>query len=396
MSIRGEAVIVGIGETPVDRYSGREGQPRISAARYLTTATALALEDCGLRLRDFDGQGLGVVIPTNHPQPFWPEEAAELLGVSPGLLVAGGQGGASAVSLLGQASAAIAAGVIDLALIVAASAPLSDNGSDIQPYESREFEIPFGAMGPNSKMALVMRRHMHEYGTTPEHFGRLAVAARHQASLNPAAYLRTPITVEDYSSSRMIADPLRLLDCVLPANGGKAFVVASRERAASLSTHPVSLLGFGEKHNPSYGPRANSDILTTGVADAGATALAMAGVGPADLDFLELYDDYVIALVLQLEDLNFCKKGDLRFLAETDFTNNGTLPIQTGGGMINCGQPNTTGGMLHVIEAVRQLRGECGERQVQGAQNGLVTGLGSLPYGKNLGCSSVAVLGIDG
>ncbi len=360
--------------------------------QYLSSAVSRALDDAGLTLRDLNGQGFAAVISTTHPQPFWPEEAAELLGVSPGLLMAGGQGGAAAVSLLGQACMAITAGVVDLVLVVAASAPLSEHGQDIQALESREFEAPFGVMGANSKIALVMRRHMHVYGTTPDLLGRIAVAARHQASLNPAAYLRDPITIDDYKSSRLIADPLRLLDCVLPANGGKAYIVASAERMRSLNKPPVYVLGAGERNNPSSGPRAGSDELITGIHDAGRIALEMAEVQRAQLDFLQLYDDYIIAVLLQLEDLGYCDKGDQDFLARMDFTSRGDLPMQTGGGMINCGQPNTTGGMLHIIEAVHQLRGECGLRQVRDAKSGLVTGLGSLPYGKNLGCNAVAVL----
>ena len=132
-------------------------------------------------------------------------------------------------------------------------------------------------MGPNSKIAMVMRRHMHEYGTTLDHLGKIAVAGRYHASLNPAAYLRKPITIEDYKNSRLVADPVRLLDCVLPANGGKAYILASPERAKKLRKRPVYLKGFGERSNPSYGARAGSDALIMGVKDAGKVAMEMAG-----------------------------------------------------------------------------------------------------------------------
>jgi acetyl-CoA acetyltransferase len=193
----------------------------------------------------------------------------------------------------------------------------------------------------------------------------------------------------------LVADPVRLLDCVLPANGGKAYIMASPERARNLRKAPIYIRGFGERSNPSYGPRAASDALIMGVTDAGRVAMEMAGVKHGDISFLELYDDYIIVVYLQIEDLGFCAKGDLGFFERTDFTINGQLPIQTGGGMINCGQPSTAGGTIHVIEAVRQLRGHGGERQVAGAKIGLVTGLGVLPYGKNLGCCAVAVLATD-
>ena len=396
MSIRGEAALVGIGETPTDRLGSKPGEPRKSSAQYLAWAMRLALEDAGLTLNDLDGQGLGVTIPTAYPQPFWPEEVAEILGITPGFLLGGATGGAGAVSLLGGMSAAINSGLIDIALCIGAAAPFSEHfGGGIQPGDMRDFEIPFGTMGPNSKIAMVMRRHMHQYGTTLDHLGKIAVAGRYHASLNPSAYLRKPITVQDYKESRLVADPVRLLDCVLPANGGKAYILASPQRAKQMRQAPVYIKGFGERSNPSYGPRAGSDALIMGVADAGKVAMEIAGVKHGDISFLELYDDYIIVVYLQIEDLGFCAKGDLGFFEQTDFTNNGQLPIQTGGGMINCGQPSTAGGTIHVIEAVRQLRGEGGDRQVPGAKIGLVTGLGVLPYGKNLGCCAVAVLGSE-
>jgi len=394
MSIRGKAAIVAIGETPTDRLGSKPGEPRTSSAEYLSWALQLALEDAGLSLRDLQGQGLGVTIPTAYPQPFWPEEVAEILGITPGFLLGGATGGAGAVSLLGGMAAAINSGLIDIALVIGAAAPFSEQfGGGIQPGDMRDWEIPYGTMGPNSKIAMVMRRHMHEYGTTLDHLGKIAVAGRYHASLNPSAYLRKPITIQDYKDSRLVADPIRLLDCVLPANGGKAYILASPERAKKLRKPPVYVRGFGERSNPSYGPRAGSDALVMGISDAGKAAMEMAGVRHSDISFLELYDDYIIVVYLQIEDLGFCAKGETAFFERTDFTINGQLPIQTGGGMINCGQPSTAGGTLHVLEAVRQLRGEGGDRQVLEAKIGLVSGLGVLPYGKNLGCCAVAVLG---
>jgi acetyl-CoA acetyltransferase len=394
MSIRNKTAIVGIGETPTDRLGSKPGEPRKSSAEYVSWAMRLALEDAGLSLKDFNGQGLGVTIPTAYPQPFWPEEVAEILGITPGFLLGGATGGAGSVSLLGGMAAAINSGLIDVALCVGAAAPFSEHfGGGIQPGDMRDWEIPYGTMGPNSKIAMVMRRHMHEYGTTLDHLGKIAVAGRYHASLNPAAYLRKPITIEDYKNSRLVADPVRLLDCVLPANGGKAYILAAPERAKKLRKRPVYLKGFGERSNPSYGARAGSDALIMGVKDAGKVAMEMAGVKHSDIHFLELYDDYIIVVYLQIEDLGFCGKGDLDYFERTDFTFKGQLPIQTGGGMINCGQPSTAGGTLHILEAVRQLRGEGGDRQVPNAKIGLVSGLGVLPYGKNLGCCAVAVLG---
>ena len=394
MTIRSKAAIVGIGETPTDRLGSKPGEPRKSSAEYISWAMHLALDDAGLSLKDFNGQGLGVTIPTAYPQPFWPEEVAEILGITPGFLLGGATGGAGSVSLLGGMAAAINSGLIEIALCIGAAAPFSEHfAGGIQPGDMRDWEIPYGTMGPNSKIAMVMRRHMHEYGTTLDHLGKIAVAGRYHASLNPAAYLRKPITIDDYKNSRLVADPVRLLDCVLPANGGKAYILASPELAKKLRKRPVYLKGFGERSNPSYGARAGSDALVMGVKDAGRVAMEMAGVKHSDINFLQLYDDYIIVVYLQIEDLGFCAKGDLGYFERTDFTFKGQLPIQTGGGMINCGQPSTAGGTLHILEGVRQLRGEGGDRQVPNAKIGLVSGLGVLPYGKNLGCCAVAVLG---
>lgn len=393
MSLRGKAAIVGCGETPVDRLGRRPDEPRKTTSQYLAWAARLALEDAGLAKRDLDGQGFAAIYTNNYPLPFWPEEAAELLGVSPGWMIGGGSGGASAVSLLGQAAAAIDSGAVDLVLCVAAAAPFAESYPAIHPADSRDFELPYGMMGPNSRIALVMRRHMHDYGTTLDHLGKIAVTARAHATLNPNAYLRKPLTLDEYKNSRLIADPMRLLDCVMPANGGKAFIVASPERAKKLHKPPVYLLGFGERDNPSFGPRAGSDPLVTGVREAGKTAFDMAGVTHKEIDFLQLYDDYIIVILLQIEDLGFCQKGDMRFFEAADFSFKGDLPIQTGGGMINCGQPSTAGGIVHVVEGARQLRGEGGERQVAQAKIGLVTGVGGVAYGKNLGCTAAAILG---
>ena len=396
MSLRGKAAIVGVGETPVDRLGSKPGEPRKITAEYLAWAVRLALEDAGLTKKDFDGQGFAAIYTTNHSQPFWPEEAANILGISPAVSLGGGNGGASAVSLLGHAAAMINSGVVELVLVVAAAAPFSEHGrSRAEPTDTRDFEMPFGVMGPNCKISFVMSRYMHESGMTADHFGKIAVTARYHATLNPDAYLRKPLTLEEYKNARMISDPIRLYDCVLPANGGKAYIMASPARVKALRRLPVYLLGWGECNNASAGPRYRANPLITGIQQAGKRAYDMAGLTPKDINLLGLYDDYVPIIMLQIEDLGFCKKNDREFFERTDFTFKGELPIQTGGGMINCGQPSTTGGMLHVIEVARQLRGGGGARQVPGAEVGLATGLGAVNYGKNFGCTAAAILGSE-
>jgi acetyl-CoA acetyltransferase len=207
--------------------------------------------------------------------------------------------------------------------------------------------------------------------------------------------LRKPITIEDYKKSRMISDPIRLFDCVMPANGGKAYIMTSAERAKSMRKPPVYLLGWGECNNASFGPRYRANPLITGITEAGKRAFAMSGVAHKDIRCLNLYDDYIPVVMIQIEDLGFCGRNDKAFFEKTDFTFKGDLPIQTSGGMINCGQPSTTGGMLHVIETVRQIRGEGGERQVPNIKFGISTGVGAVNYGKNFGCTAAAILGSE-
>jgi acetyl-CoA acetyltransferase len=396
MSLRGKAAVVGVGETPVDRLGSKPGEPRKSTAEYLAWASRIALEDAGLRHKDLAGQGLAAIYTTNHSQPFWPEEVASIVGFTPSVALAGGNGGASSVSLLGHATAMIAAGVVDLILVVAAAAPYSEPGrTRAEPMDTRDFEMPFGVMGPNCKISFVKSRYMHESGMTDDHFGKIAVTGRYHATLNPNAYLRKPLTVEEYKTSRLVSDPIRLYDCVLPANGGKAYILASPERARSLRKTPIWLLGWGERENPTAGPRYRADPLITGIRECADSAFKMAGVAHKDIRCLNLYDDYIPIVMLQIEDLGFCKKNDKEFFEKTDFTFKGDLPVQTSGGMINCGQPSTTGGMLHVIETVRQLRREAGDRQVPNIKFGIATGLGAVNYGKNFGCTAAAILGSE-
>ena len=394
MSLRGKTAIVGIGETPLDRLGRKPGEPRKFTSQYLAWAARLAMDDAGLSKKDLDGQGLAAIYTTNHSQPFWPEEVASILGITPSVALAGGNGGASSVSLLGHAAAMINAAIVDLVLVIAAAAPFAEHRPGrVEPIDTRDFEMPFGVMGPNCKISFVRSRYMYESGMTDDHFGKIAVTGRYHATLNPNAYLRKPLTLDEYKNSRLVSDPIRLYDCVLPANGGKAYIMASAERARSLSKPPIYLLGWGERENPSAGPRYRANPLITGIRECAQAAFEMAGLMHRDIRVLNLYDDYIPIVMLQIEDLGFCEKNDKAFFEKTDFTFKGNLPIQTSGGMINCGQPSTTGGMLHVIETVRQLRGQAGNRQVPDAQYGIATGLGAVNYGKNFGCTAAAILG---
>ena len=379
--MRGEVAIVGYGETPVSRANVDKGEQRLTAEEYYSWAAELALESAGLSKDDLEGQGLGVIGAEWPHSEIWSTEIVQNLGLNPKLLLRADHGGANAAALLVQSSMAIHSGLVDTVLCVGADSPMSiQNGASSRTWRYElDYERPFGMMGPNSMVALIMRRHMHQYGTKPEQTGKISVTQRFHASLNPNAYLKTPIKLDDYLNSRLISDPIRLLDACISVNGGLAFIVTSRRKARRLTDKPVYVLGFGENHTHS-----RADVTITGIADASRDAFKMAKVRKSEISFFQPYDDYSIIVLVQLEDAGFCKKGDGgKFVEQTDLTLNGQLPVNTGGGQLSAGQPGMAGGFVHIVEAVRQLRGEGGKRQVKNARTGLVTGLGGLAFASN-------------
>jgi acetyl-CoA acetyltransferase len=242
----------------------------------------------------------------------------------------------------------------------------------------REFDVPYGASGANQAYAMVARRHMAEFGTTPEQLARVPVAQRENAALNPdAVFHGVPLTVDDVLGSPMIMDPLHLLEIVMPCGGGAALVVTSASRAAHYAQPPVLVLGAGEKVTHRALSQAPS-LTTSPLAPAIADAYAMARIGPGDLDFLAPYDCYSIVVAITLEDAGLVPKGESGAWLEThDLSHRGPLPVNTHGGQLSCGQADLAGGMSHIVEAVRQLRGDAGARQVEGAGVALVTGNGA-------------------
>jgi acetyl-CoA acetyltransferase len=237
-----------------------------------------------------------------------------------------------------------------------------------------EYEAPYGPLVP-TLYALVAQRHMHEYGTTPEQMAEVAVAIRGHAALNPLAQKREPITVADVMSSRMITSPLRMLDCAIVSDGAAAFVVTARK---DVKKRPVRVLGQGYGFTHTY-IGEHDHIATTGAVQSGRMAFEMAGVRPADIDVAELYDCFTITVIAELEDLGFCPKGEGgRFVEGGRIRLGGELPVTTHGGLLSAVHPGLAGGMFHVVEAVRQLRGECGERQVPDAELALAHGNGGI------------------
>lgn len=240
-----------------------------------------------------------------------------------------------------------------------------------------DFEQPFGPTVP-AYYALIAQAHMAQFGTRQEQFAGIAVACRAHAALNPAAQMRDPITIEDVLASRMIADPLHLLDCSLVSDGGSAIVMTSAERAADMCHDPIYLLGAGEGHTHEHIMAARS-LTTSSAREAGQRAYSMAGLTPADMSFAQLYDCFTPTVLVELEDLGFCAKGE-----GGDFVDSGalalgsSLPVNTHGGLLSHSHPGNPGSMFALTESVWQLRHAAGERQVANAQHGLVHAQGGI------------------
>ncbi|PSQ13108.1 acetyl-CoA acetyltransferase [Halobacteriales archaeon QS_5_70_15] len=392
-----DVVVAGIGETGKHRPSRTNDQPYHTLEEYFRTAAELTLADAGLEWGDVDG--LGVARPSTETPYRYPLMVAETLGFEDLRWLTctdhcGGQG----VPLLAQAAMAVDAGMVESVLCLGADTPKHpEKGSgEVFPRDprgfAREYVDPFGLQGANALLAMAQRRHMDRYGTTVEQLGELYVTQRESATRNPLAYFDEPVELEEYVNSEPIADPIRLFDCVVPVNAGFGFLLTTPELAADLGVDPVSLRGVGNSHNPEVAPRR--EFTAMGIGAAGERAFGMADATPGEMDFLQLYDDYPIVELIQLEELGYTEpEVGGEFLERTAFAHDGDLPVNTGGGQLCVGQAGVGGAaFVQVLEAVRQLRGDGGERQVPGAETGLVTGVGAGQYGKNLTAHSVAVL----
>jgi acetyl-CoA acetyltransferase len=388
--MRSEVAIVGCGRTPYSR--SKPGEPVRTVDDYIAWAAELALQQAGMSKNDFDGQGLGVAHAEVAHTVNWSAAVAENLGISPTVLLRADQGGASASSMLIRAAAMIHAGIVDRVLVVGADTPLNmpsiAPGLPLSPERTRgvywDFQGPFGVMGASAQFALVLQRYLHEYDLTPAQMGKVAVNARYHASMHEGAIYRKPFTVQEYLDSRMLTDPIRLLDCVPIVNGGLAYIVTSAKTARTLTDRPVYLRGFGEVNNYYHGSRTLPDVTRTGFVASAPKAFAMAGVSHADIDFLQPYDDYPFIAIMTIEDHGFCAKGQGgRFVEEHDLHFDGDFPMSTDGGQLSGGQPGgAIGGFMPLVESVSQLRGEGGVRQVKGARVGISCGFGGIPYGR--------------
>jgi acetyl-CoA acetyltransferase len=372
--------ILGYAESTYEKKTSR------TLISMLAEAARGALASAGLARDDVDGIAVcSFVLPPDNAVTL-----AEQLGIPVSWAYFGTAGGAGPVASVINAIRAIDAGHAKTVLCLAA-----DNYDVAGHYRLMDFfnkalisyGTPNGFGGANGLFGIVQRKHMETYGTRREELGRIAVGQRASARLNENALLRGPMTLEDYLNSRVIADPIRLYDCVLPCAGADAVVIGALDRAPAGKG--VRVLAGYEQHNHPAGEIAP---LRGGWELFRDRLWADAGRGPEDMDFVQAYDDYPIMVAIQLEDHGFCRKGAVgAFLARHSFSFDGSFPLNTNGGQLSCGQAGAAGGMIGLVEAVRQLRGEAGPFQVTRPRCGLVSGYGMVGYGHGLSSSSVVL-----
>jgi acetyl-CoA C-acetyltransferase len=372
MSIKGRAYIAGAYEHPTRKA------PDSSLAQLHAEVALGALADAGLTLRDVDGYFCAGDAPGMGPVSM-----VDYLNLKVRHVDATDTGGTSYLIHVSHAAQAIAAGKCDVALVTLAGRPRSEGqatGTAVRPLNPNQpdtpFETPFGPALANM-YGMVARRHMHEFGTTSEQLAWIKVAASHHAQYNPHAMLRDVVTVEEVVNSPMIADPLHRLDCCVISDGGGAVIVVRPEIARTLKRPLVKLIGAGESVKGQLG--GDVDLTYTGAARSGAAAFEEAGVKPGDIQYASIYDSFTITVLIQLEDLGFCAKGQGgRFVADGNLISGvGKLPFNTDGGGLCNNHPANRGGMTKIIEAVRQLRGEAHPKvQVPGCRLALAQGTG--------------------
>ncbi len=387
MGLRGEAAIVGYAEYPHQRkYDG----PRKLMLEQWAELARLALDDAGLAAADIDGV---ICSDVRESDMFVPSTVVEYLGQPVNFGERIDLGGATAVGMIWRAAAAIELGICDVVVcaLPALPVPRPPSPRPVNPlvyFQSSspnwgspqaEFDIPYGNLAQNCGYAMIAQRYAAEYGYEPRALAKLVADQRASAALNGnAAFFGKPVTVEDVLNSRMIADPLHMLEIVMPVAGGSAVVVASREVAARCRHRPAWVTGFGE-HLTVKTPTYARDMCFTPVGPASEQAFAMAGIGPQQIDAAEIYDCYSITVLLTLEDAGFCGKGEgMRFLLDNDLTFRGSFPVNTHGGQLGMGQAGAAGGMTQVVEAARQIMGRAGERQVRDCGAVYVSGTGGV------------------
>jgi acetyl-CoA acetyltransferase len=364
---RGSAAIVGIAESDLGAVA-----KDMSPIDLMAQGIQRALADCGLRLRDIDG----LLCATTQSRTSG-LALSEYLGISPAFIDTTILGGSSFMFHVAHAQAALHSGLCNVAVIAYGSTQRTVGRRQASVREYNPFETPFRPFLPATAYALAASRHMHQYGTTREQLASVAVAAREWALLNPAAWETKPLTIEEVLSARMVSYPLSVRDCCLITDGGGAVIMTSAERAGSLKKPPVYVLGCGQAithANISSMP----DLTVTGALQSGRAAYKMARLAPADIDVIELYDAFTINTILFLEDLGFCPKGEGgRFVSDGHIAPDRGLAVNTNGGGLSYCHPGMYGLFL-LIEAARQLRRECGARQIADCETAIAHGNGGV------------------
>ena len=373
-SLRGKVAVIGIGQSPVGKVPGRS--PLWLAA----DAARKAIADAGLKKSQIDG----VLSSHAFASPFHRFSVAfsEYFGLQPTFSNTLQVSGATAATMFNIGAAAIMAGLADNLLLVAADSLMTGLTPDLalrSLTESRDqqYEMPFGIPVANT-FAMTAHRHMKEFGTTAEQLAEVAVIHRSHAARTPGAQQTKPITVEAVLNSGMVTTPYHKFDCSLISDGGAAFVLTSAARAKALGTaKPIYILGAGECYTHEHIFLMPS-LTTTGAVESSRKAYRMAGYGPRDMHTAGVYDCFTGTVIMMLEDLGFCPKGEGgRFATSGEITYCGRIPINTHGGLLSFAHPGMPGSLFHFHEVVAQLRGRCGERQIAGAELGLVHSLGA-------------------
>jgi acetyl-CoA acetyltransferase len=374
---RGAAAIVGAAESDLGHVA--EG---FNVIDLMAQGIARAVDDCGVNLRDVDGLFCATTQARTSGLSL-----AEYLGISPAYIDTTILGGSSFEFHVAHAAAALQFGLCNVAIVAYGSTQRSVGRRQASVRESNPYETPFRPFLPPTAYAMAASRHMHQFGTTREQLAEVAVAARQWALLNPAAWEKKPLTIPEVLGARMISYPFTVRDICLVTDGGGALVMTTAERAKDFKKPPVYVLGCGSAITHAS-ISSMPDLTVTGALESGRQAYAMAGLAAKDVGVVELYDAFTINPVLFLEDLGFCPKGEGgHFVADGRIAPGGALPVNTNGGGLSYCHPGMYGLFL-LIEAVRQLRGECGVRQVPGAETAIAHGNGGV-----LSSQSTVILG---
>ena len=363
---------------------GMGESPGLSSMDLAVSASLGALDQVGLKPGDVDGLFIGLPDDFLSGLTF-----AEYLGIQPRITENNRTGGSAFLTHAMWAALAIDAGQCDVALIAYGSNQRSGAGGLVSSMRPPAYEAPYKLARPVGAYAFATSRYMHQYGLKREQLGAVALAARSWAQLNPDAFMRDPLTMEEYLKSRMVSDPISVRDCCLVTDGAAAVVMVSAERAKHMAKRPVYLLGAAAATDH-RDITSMPDLTTTAAVHSGARAFAQAGVKPSDIDVVEVYDAFTINTILFLEDLGFCKKGEGgAFVEDGRIAPGGALPVNTNGGGLSCVHPGMYG-LFTMVEATQQLMGTAGQRQVKDAKLAVAHGNGG-----ELSSQATLVLGTE-